>query len=145
MLIFPKKLSFDNIKSHLVHLYQLAKIDSNVVNQEKEYLFELAEKNGVTEQAVKTILLEAEDHPFVLPNGREERIIFMYEYIQMMLVDNKLDEREARMCTIIAEKMGFNSSVVRGITNAIVLAYDENCYPVLSNNELNLFLNINTY
>ncbi|GAA5039560.1 hypothetical protein GCM10011506_38950 [Marivirga lumbricoides] len=144
MLIFQKQLSSDNIKSHLVHLHQLSKIDSKVVNEERQFLFELGRKNGLSEEAVQAIIIEAEDHPFLLPEGRDERLLFMYEYIQMMLVDNKLDEREARMCTLIAEKMEFNYALVGSITNAIVLAQDENEISVLTPNELNMLLNTTT-
>ncbi|MBK6265197.1 hypothetical protein JKA74_09115 [Marivirga sp. S37H4] len=140
MIIFHKDLSFENIKSHLVHLHQLAKIDNQIVREEKRYLYELGRKNGISEKLVDKIIRESEDHPFLLPVSKKERIIFVYEYIKMMLVDNKLDEREAKMCMLIAEKMGFKKALVGSITNSIVSAKDDDADPVLTDEELEIYI-----
>lgn len=141
MIVLQNKLTFEKIKSHLVHLHQLAKIDDRIVKQEKQFLYALGLKNGVNEMLVDQIIKESEDHPFLLPDNEIDKAIFLYEYIKMMLVDNKLDEREAKMCVIIAEKMNFKKALVGSITNAIVSAAEDNITPSINENELKLYIN----
>lgn len=137
---FELELTTEKIYSHLIHLYQLAKIDNRFVKEEKRYLYALGRKNGVTEKEVDEIIKEAAEVDFHEPEIIKEKIIFLYEYIQMMLVDNKLDEREAQMCAIIAERMGLDRGLVGSMTNSIVTARDENRQPELSNTELELYI-----
>ncbi|SMG35289.1 hypothetical protein SAMN05661096_02327 [Marivirga sericea] len=137
---FDLELSTVKIYSHLIHLHQLAKIDNRFVKEEKRYLYALGRKNGVSEKEVDEILLEASEVDFHEPETIKEKIIFLYEYIQMMLVDNKLDEREAQMCAIIAERMGLNRGLVGSMTNSIVTAKDEEEAPELSDHELSLYI-----
>lgn len=137
---FDLELTTEKIHSHLIHLYQLAKIDNRFVKEEKRYLYALGRKNGVTEKEVDEIIKEAAEVDFHEPETVKEKVIFLYEYIQMMLVDNKLDEREAQMCAIIAERMGLDRGLVGSMTNSIVTAKDENRQPELSNTELELYI-----
>ncbi len=141
MIVLQTKLTFEKVKSHLVHLHQLAKIDDHIVNEEKLYLYALGEKNGCDQILVDQIIIESEDHPFILPNNPVDRAIFLYEYIKMMLVDGKLDEREAKMCVRIAEKMNLKKSLVGALTNAIVSAAEDNTNPSLDENELKFYVN----
>jgi hypothetical protein len=137
---FELELTTEKIYSHLIHLYQLAKIDNRFVKEEKRYLYALGRKNSVSEKEVDEIIKEAAEVDFHEPDSLKEKIIFLYEYIQMMLVDNKLDEREAQMCAIIAERMGLDRGLVGSMTNSIVTAKDENRQPELSNTELELYI-----
>ncbi|WP_375578602.1 hypothetical protein ABWH96_16470 [Marivirga tractuosa] len=138
---FELELTTDKIYSHLIHLYQLAKIDNRFVKEERRYLYALGRKNGVTEKELDEIIDEASEVNFHEPETLKEKIIFLYEYIQMMLVDNKLDEREAQMCAVIAERMSLDRGLVGSITNSIVTAKDENKQPELSDKELGLYIN----
>jgi|GEM_PF-5750240 hypothetical protein len=138
---FELELTTEKIYSHLIHLYQLAKIDNRFVKEEKRYLYALGRKNGVVEKEVDEIIMEADDVKFHEPDTTKEKIIFLYEYIQMMLVDNKLDEREAQMCAVIAERMDLDRGLVGSMTNSIVTAKDENRAPELSQKELELYIN----
>ncbi|WP_296618217.1 hypothetical protein [Marivirga sp.] len=137
---FELELTTDKIHSHLIHLYQLAKIDNRFVKEEKRYLYALGRKNGVAEKEVDEIIDEASEVHFHEPDTIKEKIIFINEYIQMMLVDNKLDEREAQMCAVIAERMGLDRGLVGSMTNSIVTAKDENRAPELSQKELELYI-----
>lgn len=138
---FELELTTEKIHSHLIHLYQLAKIDNRFVKEEKRYLYALGRKNDVPEKEVDEIIQEALEVDFHEPETIKEKIIFLYEYIQMMLVDNKLDEREAQMCAIIAERMNLDRGLVGSMTNSIVTAKDENRAPELSDKELALYIN----
>ncbi|WP_340153923.1 hypothetical protein [uncultured Marivirga sp.] len=137
---FELALTTEKIHSHLIHLYQLAKIDNRFVKEEKRYLYALGRKNDVTEKEVDDIIEDSSTLAFHEPETIKEKIIFLYEYIQMMLVDNKLDEREAQMCAIIAERMGLDRGLVGSMTNSIVTAKDEDEKPELSDQELSLYI-----
>lgn len=137
---FELELTTEKIYSHLIHLYQLAKIDNRFVKEEKRYLYALGRKNGIAEKEVDEIINEASEVDFHEPETIKEKIVFLYEYIQMMLVDNKLDEREAKMCAIIAERMNLDKGLVGSMTKSIITAKDENRAPELSDKELELYI-----
>ena len=137
---FELYLTTDKIYSHLIHLFQLAKIDGDFVKEEKRYLYALARKNNVTEKKLDELLEESSAIEFYEPETTKEKIVFLYEYIQMMLVDDKLDEREAQMCALIAERMGLERGLAGSMTNSIVAAKDENRQPELSDKELELYI-----
>jgi hypothetical protein len=137
---FELYLTADKIYSHLINLFQLAKIDSRFVKEEKRYLYALARKNNVTEKKLDELLEESSVVEFHEPETTKEKIVFLYEYIQMMLVDDKLDEREAKMCALIAERMGLEKGLVGSMTNSIVTAKDESRQPELSDKELGLYI-----
>lgn len=134
------QLTTEKIHSHLVHLYQLARVDDRFVTEEKRFLYALGRKNGVSEIQVDIIINKAEEVEFHEPDNRQEKIVFLYEYIQMMLVDNRLDEREAQMCAIIAERMGLHRGLVRSIANSIVTSKDGDKCLELSAEELELYI-----
>lgn len=138
---FEEKLSKDKIRSHIIHLYQLAKIDNRFVKEEKRYLYALGRKNDVSESEVDDILESVAHIDFHEPETLKEKIVFLYEYVRMMLADDKLDEREAKMCAIIAERMNLSTAIVRSMANAIVSAKDENRKPELSDFELQMYIN----
>jgi hypothetical protein len=139
-IVFNTQLSEENIKSHIIHLYQLAKIDDRIVKEEKRFLYALGRKNGLDEAQVDKYIASASGQSFVIPSGKKERLIYLYDYIKMMLVDQKLDEREAMMCMVIAEKMGFDMSLVNGIAKAIVTAEEDNVSPSISEAELESYI-----
>jgi hypothetical protein len=139
-IVFNTQLSEENIKSHIIHLYQLAKIDDRIVKEEKRFLYALGRKNGLQEAQVDKYIEEACGHSFVIPQGKKERLVYLYDYIKMMLVDQKLDEREAKMCKVIAEKMGFAMALVNGIAKAIVTAEEDNVSPSISEAELESYI-----
>jgi len=140
MIVFDRKLDAESVKSHIIHLHQLARIDDIFVKEEKRFLYELGRKNGIDEATVDSYLKDVEDHPFILPESKKDKIVLLYEYIRMMLVDNKLDEREAKMCMIIAQKMGFDKGLVNGITKAIVTAEADNATPTLTKDQLTKYI-----
>ena len=141
MIVFDQQLSDERIKSHIIQLYQLAKIDELLKQEEKDFLYHLGRKNGIDEATVDRYLEEARDQEIVLPKDRKERLIQLYDYVSMMLVDGKLDDREAIMCSAMAEKLGFNKALVNSLTKAIVTADQDNQIPQLSEEELNRSIN----
>lgn len=140
VIVFEEGLSEQSIKSHIIRLHQLALIDDLFVKEERRFLYALGRKNGIDESTVNQYLSASENTKFSLPKTDKEKIILLYEYIKMMLVDNKLDEREAKMCMLLAERMGFAKDLVNGITKAIVTAEADNVAPVLTEKQLERYI-----
>ncbi len=140
MIVLNNKLDTDSIRSHIIHLHQLARIDDFFVEVEREFLYKLGRKNGVDEATVDMYLQEAEGVSFIIPDCSKKRVVLLYEYISMMLVDNKLDEREAKMCMLIAQKMGFDMALVNDITKAIVTAEEEHIAPKITEEQLEKYV-----
>ena len=141
MIIFNKKLSREEVRSHIKTLYLLATIDQKLLPSEIEYLYELGLKSRLNEWEVREIMEDTTLVDFLLPDDAEARIQQLYELIKMMLVDNKLDEREAALCVKVANEMGFNKNLVGGLVSTLVTCFDDESNIKLSRKELEYYIN----
>jgi hypothetical protein len=128
------------IQSHLVSLYRLAKVDNRYRKEEELFLYELAARYEIEKKQL-TELLQSNDLPPFTPSTLSEKIFCLYNYILMMLVDGRLDDREARMCSIIADRMDLPKQLVGSMSNALASRVDEGQELLLSEEEFKLFRN----
>lgn len=140
MITFSKELDSEKIKSHILNLYHLAKIDNKLVDVEMDYLFQLGKRHGISTEEVKELVSNNEEVTVELPDDKQHKLLVLYELIGMMLVDDRLDEREANMCTLLAEKMGFDFSLVRALVNGIITAIEETNQREITWEELQKYL-----
>jgi uncharacterized tellurite resistance protein B-like protein len=141
MIIFNKRLSQEEVQSHIRTLYLLAGIDQKLMPSEMEYLYVLGLRNRLNAWEVDQIIANQADIGFKLPDDPEARIQQLYELIKMMLVDNRLDEREAALCVRVAEEMGFNKTLVGGLVRTLVTCADDKTNIALSKKELEYYIN----
>lgn len=141
MIIFDKILSMEAIRSHIKTLYLVARIDNKLLAEEIDYLFELGERNNLSVEEIKNIMSDDVLVEFTLPDDTEARVQQLFELIKMMLVDNRLDEREAALCVRVAREMGFNKSLVGGLVSTLVNAADDEADIALTKKELEYYIN----
>lgn len=105
---------------HLINLVALAKSDGRVDAKEIELLAKIATQNGIAPKAFKAILDTSETIDIDVSNNKTQRISQLFDFIQMMLVDDEVSESEKTLCINIAKKMQFKEEIINDLVNTIM-------------------------
>ncbi|MFB9864347.1 TerB family tellurite resistance protein [Rufibacter immobilis] len=100
------------LKSHIVNLGALAKIDGHIDAAEMEHIISIGERKGMRAQDVRALLADSHNVKLTMPNNDMDRFDQIYDLVEMMLADGIVDDSEMEFCIDIATKMGFRKAVV---------------------------------
>ncbi|GGK79907.1 TerB family tellurite resistance protein [Rufibacter glacialis] len=100
------------LKSHIVNLGALAKIDGHIDAAEMEHIISIGERKGLRPQDVRALLADSGSVKPTMPNNDLDRFDQIYDLVEMMLADGIVDDSEMDFCIDLAMKMGFRKAVV---------------------------------
>jgi hypothetical protein len=100
------------LKSHLLNLGALAKVDGHIDSTEMNYLITIGTKNGLKPDDVRTLLAHTDKVKLELPNNDSERFDQIFDLVEMMLADGIVDDNEMDFCIDMASKLGFRKAIV---------------------------------
>lgn len=109
------------IKSHILNLGALAKIDGHVDSAEMNYIIAIGKKNGLKQEEVRSLLANADTAKFTPPATDSERFDQIYDLVEMMLADGIVDDNEMDFCVEMAAKLGFKKAIVGVLVHKISL------------------------
>jgi uncharacterized membrane protein YebE (DUF533 family) len=109
--LFKNKEEVDK-HSHVINLVALAKSDGRVDEKEIDLLRKIATSNGISEKAFLAILETSDPLDIDISFSKENRLSQLFDFIQMMLIDEEVTQTEIKFCTDVAEKMNFNPQMV---------------------------------
>ncbi|PSR53244.1 TerB family tellurite resistance protein [Adhaeribacter arboris] len=112
MFSFFESEQIKRIKSHILNLGALAKIDGHVDSAEMNYIIAIGRKNGLKQEEVRSLLANASTAKFELPANDSERFDQIYDLVEMMLADGIVDDNEMDFCVEMAAKLGFKKTIV---------------------------------
>ncbi len=121
MFSFFENEQTKRIKSHILNLGALAKIDGHVDSAEMNYIIAIGKKNGLKQEEVRTLLANAHSAKFELPANDSERFDQIYDLVEMMLADGIVDDNEMDFCVEMASKLGFKEAIVGVLVRKISL------------------------
>lgn len=110
MEIFVSKKT-KGIKSQIANLVAIANLDGNFSVAEKKLIFELGEKNGLSNDRIKEIIRSEEPIKFKAPETDSLRFDRVYECVQMVLMENDNEDQKIDFCTELAIKLGVRMAV----------------------------------
>ena len=119
MFSFFESDQIKRIKSHILNLGALAKIDGHVDSAEMNYIISIGKKNGLKQEDVRALLANAHAAHFELPANDSERFDQIYDLVEMMLADGIVDDNEIDFCVEMAEKLGFKKAIVGVLVHKI--------------------------
>lgn len=93
--------------SHFANIVRIAKSDQEISTEEVEMLSRIAKKYNISNDRFKQILREPERIPTLAHLECEERVERLYELLQMVEVDHKIEEREVNMLKKIIVGLAF--------------------------------------
>lgn len=121
MFNFFENEQIKRIKSHILNLGALAKIDGHVDSAEMNYIIAIGTKNGLKQEEVRSLLANAQSVKFEMPANDSERFDQIYDLVEMMLADGIVDDNEMDFCVEMAEKLGFKKAIVGVLVRNISL------------------------
>ena len=121
MFSFFESEQTKRIKSHILNLGALAKIDGHVDSAEMNYIIAIGKKNGLRQEEVRSLLANANTVKFEMPANDSERFDQIYDLVEMMLADGIVDDNEMDFCVEMAEKLGFKTAIVGVLVRKISL------------------------
>src|SRR5690554_5477658 len=96
-------------KAHMRNLIALAKADGRLSKSEVELILKFGEARGLDNMEVSSLIEETYSNRDVkVPATDTERFEQIFELVQIMLADNKVEDEEVDFCIEIAEKSGFS-------------------------------------
>ena len=100
------------VKSHLLNLGALAKIDGHVDESELNFIVAVGRKHGIKADDVRTLVQNATREHLVIPDNDDDRFDQLFDLVDMMLADGIMDDAEMDFCTEMAQRLGFRKAVV---------------------------------
>ncbi|WP_017731746.1 hypothetical protein [Nafulsella turpanensis] len=107
-------------KAQLSMLVQLATIDNELAGKESRWLQKIGFGMGMEENEINEIFRKPEPHTIAFTHlTSEERFEYLYNLIQLMKIDGKVFFSEIDFCKRAAEKLGYQSAVVKALSGSI--------------------------
>lgn len=93
-------------------LVNLARIDGDMAEREKNYIINIGKANGFPESSVSTLFYDS--HEIIIPNNLsdEQRFNYLFSLVQLMKIDERLYQEEIKYCSKIASRLGYSQEVM---------------------------------
>lgn len=97
---------------HMKLLINLAQVDGDIANRERNYIINIGKANGLFADQITPLLQQ--QHPIIIPNGLsvDEKFDCIYTLVQLMKIDERMYQEEIRFCSSIAVKLGYKQEVL---------------------------------
>ena len=93
--------------SHFANIVRIAKSDQEISMEEVELLSRIAKKYNISNDRFKQILRNPESIPTLAHLEFEERVERLYELLEMVEIDHKIEKREVNMLRKIVTGLAF--------------------------------------
>lgn len=107
-------------KSQFSQLARMAMVDGHIDEREKDLLFTMAAKLGLTQKEFAEVMVHSQDIPFVIPTSTDERFQQLYDLVRMMMVDDTHSSDEMELCHDLARKLGFDPVEIPAILQMVM-------------------------
>jgi uncharacterized tellurite resistance protein B-like protein len=107
------------LKSHFLRLYQIALSDENFNHLEMQLLYNFAEERGISRSDLDSILTGSIGE-VTIPETREERIEYLYDFAQMIWADKKITEDELNAFKKYCKKFEFLDENIDALTDYLI-------------------------
>lgn len=108
-----ENLNIRKIKvQHFKNLVAVAYSDGYYDEIERDFLAEKAVEYGLTTEIVSSILSNAEDLQFIVPENTIDSEEQLADVVYMAIIDGVLRSKEYDLCLSIAKRLGFDKEYV---------------------------------
>jgi uncharacterized tellurite resistance protein B-like protein len=103
-------------RSYLRNLIALASSDSQLGAEERELIFRIGQKRGLKLWQIEALLDDPTAHEVFLPESVSNRMTMLYDLMQIIYADNKVDMRELEFLANIVEAFQLHADVTDQLT-----------------------------
>lgn len=93
-------------------LINLARIDGEVAERERNYIYNIGRANGFAEVVVEPLF--EKQHEVIIPAHLtpDQKFDYIVSLVQLMKIDERLYKEEIKYCSLVAAKLGYNKDVM---------------------------------
>lgn len=93
-------------------LINLARIDGEVGEKERKYIFNIGRANGLAEVVVEPLFEKL--HEIIVPTNlnNDQKFNYIVSLVQLMKIDERLYKEEIKYCSQVAAKLGYSKEVM---------------------------------
>lgn len=93
-------------------LINLARIDGDVAERERNYITNIGTANGMN--AAEVVPLFSIKHEEIIPQDltADQKFDYIFSLVQLMKIDERLYKEEIKYCSRVASKLGYNQDVM---------------------------------
>jgi len=101
-----------NDLSRMKLLINLAKVDGQVADKEKNYLINIGRANGIYPDEIYPLFTQS--HDVLVPGDMtdDQKFDLMFSLVQLMKLDERMYREEIAFCGQVAAKLGYNKQVM---------------------------------
>lgn len=101
-----------NELSRMKLLINLAKVDGQVADKEKNYLVSIGRANGIYPDEIYPLFTQS--HNVTVPGDLldDEKFELIFTLVQLMKLDERMYREEIAFCGQVAEKLGYDKHVM---------------------------------
>jgi hypothetical protein len=98
--------------SQMKLLINMARIDGNVGEREKNYIVNIGRANGIYPDQITALL--GQHHDLIIPKSMsaDQRFDYLLSVVQLMKIDERMYKEEIVFCSEIANKLGYDKQVM---------------------------------
>ena len=109
----------DQLEGHLSNLMAVALSDGTIDDSEWNRIVLIAKKRGVSEQALNIFRNNIHKARFVPPAEFEEKVIQIFELVEVMMADGVIDPEEVILCRKLAERYNLHPRIINDMITRI--------------------------
>ncbi len=102
------------------NLLTLALADGVLDKNELAFLFKKSEKFYITKEELRDLLTSTDELDFESPENDEDRVIQLYQMVEMMMLDGEIDEREYQVCMSVAAGLGYKTENIERTVDRMI-------------------------
>lgn len=93
-------------------LINLARIDGEVGEKERNYIYNIGRANGLAEVVVEPLFEKS--HELIVPDNlnNAQKFDYIFSLVQLMKIDERLYQEEIRYCSKVAARLGYDEAVM---------------------------------
>lgn len=98
--------------SQIKLLINLARIDGEVAEKERAYIYTIGGANGISESVIKPLFNQ--DHEIIVPTKltKDQKFDYIFSLVQLMKIDERLYKNEIQYCAKITSKLGYSQDAL---------------------------------
>ncbi len=105
--------------SQLNMLINLANIDNDLTEDERNLIYMVGKANGIAENQIDEMLECPEELPDLSTLNEEEKFEHLFSVVQLMKIDKEIYLSEIKYCEDIAVKLGYQKTVISDLSSKI--------------------------
>jgi LPS O-antigen subunit length determinant protein (WzzB/FepE family) len=108
-----------SIKTQLLALINLAHIDEEFDENEKNLIYVLGKANGVAEKEIDEMISKPNTAFSIETLNEDDKFEMLYNVVQLMKIDREVYLSEIKYCEDLAVKLGYKKSVISELSSKI--------------------------